>query len=119
MAFLSCTGPRGQFSHVESGTGVLINGSTNFSIAVSDLIFTFKFESRSSEPAGYVADVSAVGKTLSLTFVNFNDTLGMSWQGEVGTLQNKPLWASIYTAMLGSEPSETRLVHYSFFVKEG
>lgn len=113
-----CEGPNGTFSHVESGTAVLIGASSHVEVKIEDLRFGFLFVVNSSISGQTVQQLGANDKLLTLGLVNFDSPLGISWESPVGSFHGKELRLALHVVTLGTIPTETRVFTYSFYLKE-
>lgn len=103
-------------SVIDTGTVTLPKGATALTIQVIDLRFVISFVQDASNPATRV-DASIVGKSLALTYANWNNALPTSWEAEVGTINGLPLVIVTTVVAVGDTALATRTIHYTFYTR--
>lgn len=96
---------------VNSGTVVTQYGDDTIEIEIADLRFKFVFSGREGDPK---VEAEGAGNLLTLHFTNFNNSLGIAWSSEVGTLAGKKLFLAIYMLTLGEGDNLKRAVNFTF-----
>lgn len=103
---------------------VLVSGSVaaigyeTVSMTVADLEFEFVFSQKNDSPNS-VDLVQPTPKSLRLSFVNVDSSLGVAWDSFVGQLNGGQLHLILYISSVGEGPGLRRQLHYTFTQEGG
>jgi hypothetical protein len=99
----------------DSGSVILWNNASNFSIAIADLKFHIDFI------AGEIPKVEVTlpdQKSARISLFNFDNPLGTAWEQQVGNLDSRKLHLALFVHPLVGPGTITRLVNYCFSLGE-
>jgi hypothetical protein len=97
---------------VGSGSLITHEGDSNAELQHGSLSFQLTF---ATQPGGQpLVEGTAVGKSLKLTLMNFDNPLGTGWSSEVGTVGGKKLFLALYVSTIGDPEKRQRSIMYTF-----
>jgi hypothetical protein len=97
---------------VGSGSIVTHNGDDQVQLDQSGLTFNLIFEQ--GDGGQPTSTGSGDGSKADLVFKNFENSLGITWYSEVGTVTGRKLFLSLFIQSLGEKPNFSRLISFTF-----